>query len=113
MKAEPFYFFCLGLLIVNIGAMLDSGEYNDISVDDIRRRAKDGHLDDFLIARAGPEFLGGLLRNHPDFAAWYLAKLRQVAEKDRGACKLERFGLDLLISYTAEIMNNTVDMSVS
>jgi hypothetical protein len=92
--------------------MLDNAVHYDITLDHVRRHVSNGDVTGFIIARAGLDLLGGL-GNTPDFSDWYQAKLLQVTKKDWRACRLERCGLDLLISYTAEIMNKPVDMDVN
>ena len=104
MSAQPYYFSYLALMITNLDAMLDSGEYNNISVDDIKLCAKAGDMAKFLAANATGEFASELLLKDPDFASWYLVQLRDRFERSRTR-EHDRRGLDLLISYTAEILN--------
>jgi hypothetical protein len=104
----PYHVSSLAMMLFGLSAMLDTGEHDDITIEEVKRRASDGDLLDFLKTRAGGSFAMNLHEAHPGFARWYVAQIAEncgvMAGRERRKYGIERRGLCLLVSYTAEII---------
>lgn len=115
MDEKPFHVCWLAMMLFGFSAMLDSGKHDDISFADVKRHVAAGDLIRFLSDRAGWSIDQGLTQNLPNFVAWYHERLASLcnAIDERRKFGLERRGLCLLISYTAELIQQGDDIKLS
>jgi hypothetical protein len=115
MDKPPFPVSSLAMVLFGLSAMLDSGKHDDISFDDVKRHARAGDLIEFLSRRAGRPFASGFVEHYPAFASWYVEKVRDSCEamsgRERRKYGISNRGLCLLISYTAEIIQQGDEVS--
>ena len=118
MEQPPYPMSSLAMILFGLSNMLDSGECDDITLDDVKRHARDGDLIAFLTEKAGGVFASGFLEGREDrgFAKWYVEEIRKncdVMEAREGRkYGIRRRGICLLISYTAEIIQTGKDLSL-
>lgn len=102
----------LTVLILNINSLIDSGKYDDITIEDIRRRIDDGTILRYLKQRAGNDIDLTLYLDHPaayqgfeDFYVNYLqATYDAYGGDERKRWGVEKKGLCLLLAWTNEII---------
>jgi len=96
------------MMLFGLSAMLDSGKHDDISVDDVKRHSRTGDLLTFLRDRNGGSFAMGIDESNPEFARWYAKQISDncaaMSGRERRKYAIQNRGLCLLISYTAEII---------
>lgn len=93
--------------------MIDGGDNDHVTLEDVKRRAADGTLIDYLTKLGGGTFASGFLKGKPQFSAWYVEKIADncMAMNGReGKYGIRNRGLCLLFSYTAEIMQQGDDL---
>lgn len=106
-QKAPFHISSLAMIVFSLSAMLDTGEYRDITIDDVKRHAAAGDLLMFLRERNGGEFAMGIGDDN-DFGRWWVKEIadncRSMDGRERRKYGIKNNGLCLLISYTAEII---------
>jgi hypothetical protein len=117
MDKPPFPISSLAMVLFGLSAMLDTGKHDDISLDDVKHHARAGDLIEFLSSRVGHSFASGFVEHYPAFARWYVEKVRDNCEamsgRERRKYAISNRGLCLLISYTAEIIQQGADIQQS
>jgi hypothetical protein len=105
----PFPVSYLAMTLFGLSAMLDSGQHDDITVEDVKRHSRGGDLLKFLRDRNGGSFAMGIAEGN-EFGRWYAKQIADKCEatdgRERRKYGIENRGLCLLISYTAEIVQN-------
>lgn len=105
----------LTLMILHLNALVDSGKYNDISIEDVHSAIEGKRVLQFLKERVGN---GIDLSVHfsdtwGDFDAFYETKLNDIyggyAGNERRKWGVENLGLCLLIAWTNEIIQQGQD----
>ncbi len=100
----------LTLLILHLNAVVDSGKYNDISIDEVHRAIEGKRVLQYLKERVGNDIdlsvhLSNTWGNFEDF---YETKLNDIyggyAGNERRKWGVENLGLCLLIAWTNEII---------
>ena len=116
-EVPPFPISFVTLMLFSLSAMLDSGKHDDISLEDVKEHLRVGDLIPFLNKRAKQvedTFDNGFSAVAPKFINWYVARLRDNCEAMEGSERrkygIKSRGLCLLISYTAEIIQNGKDI---
>lgn len=96
------------MMLFGLSSMLDTGNHDGITFEDVKRHAREGDLLDFLKTRAGGRFAMNLHEAQPEFGRWYVNQIANNCDamegRERRKYGIERRGLCLLISYTAEII---------
>ena len=109
---NPYPISLLAMVFFGLSSLLDTGENDDISFEDVRQHSANGDLIAFLKQRGGGYFASNILDSHPGFTKWYVKQIdnncKAMHNRERRKYGVEQRGLCLLISYTAEIlqMNN-------
>lgn len=110
-EKPPFPASHFAMVLFGLSQMLDSGKHDDISLEDVKAHAKRGDLIKFLTQTNGGSFATGFFDAKPDFAEWYTAQIADncaaMSGRERRKYAIERRGLCLLISYTAELLQGT------
>jgi hypothetical protein len=98
------------MMLFGFSLLLDTGEYDHMSFDDVKDHIHKGDLLDFLNEKSKLTFDMGFSRSEPEFARWYMEKLDDLCNategRERRKYGIEKRGLCLLISYTAELIQN-------
>jgi hypothetical protein len=101
----------LTLLILYLNSLLDSGKYDDISLEDVKRHIDDGSILRFLRQRAGTDIdLSAHLDSsiHGNFEEFYVNNLQATLDayggNERRKWGVEKKGLCLLLAWTNEII---------
>jgi len=117
MNHKPFHVSSLAMVLFGLSSMLDSGDCDDITLEDVKSRARNGTLLDYLKERGGDTMTTGLLERNEEFAAWYAAQILENIEtmdgEERRKYGIQNRYLCLLISYTAEIIQHGKGFSLS
>lgn len=103
--------YALTLLVLQLNQLLDSGKYDKISIEEVRKHIDDGTICRFLRDRAGKDIdLSAHLeeKTFGDFEKFYVRHLQSLYDaysgKEREKWGVERKGLCLLIAWTNEIL---------
>jgi len=101
----------LTLLILHINALIDSGKYSDISIDDIHRAIEKKQVLRFIKDRVGADIdLSIHLGDSPygDFESYFETQLENIyggcAGQERRKWGVENSGLCLVLAWTSEIV---------
>lgn len=96
----------LTLIILSLNRMLDLGKYDDISVDQILERIRDGSVLQFLADQARGDVDFSLQLARPHFVSEYLVHLRALLDAYGGGGKwgVKQKGVCLLLAWTNEIV---------
>lgn len=88
-----------------------------LHIDDVKKHSRAGDLIDFLKDRNGGSFAMGIADISPAFAQWYVKEIadncRAMDGRERRKYAVENRGLCLLISYTAEIIQQSKDIKLT
>ena len=107
----PFPASHYAMIFFGLSEMLDSGKHGDISFDDVKLHAKRGDLVTFLEKKNGGTFASGFCKTVPDFVRWYVAQIADnclaMNGRERRKYGVETSGLCLLVSYTAELIQQS------
>lgn len=99
----------LTLMILELNGLLDTGNYDDITPAEVAAHLDDGTIFDYLRERVGMDIdlsMFGAEGPYPDFAAFYVAALRDLNGANSSGRKwgVSRRGLCLLVAWTNEII---------
>ena len=101
----------LTLLILEINHLIDTGRYNDISIQDVHKAIENKRVLRFLRERAGKDIDLSIHLDsdtYGNFEAYYEQKLNDIyggyAGQERRKWGVERLGLCLLLAWTNEII---------
>lgn len=100
----------LTLLILGLNSMIDSGKFDDISLEEVRRHIDDGSILDFIRERAGHALGLSFLESsyRAPFVAEYVNYLQAILDAyggDEGKrWGIKNKGLCLLLAWTNEIL---------
>ena len=107
----------LTLLILHINSLIDSGEYDDITIEDIHKEIEGKRVLRFLKERAGADID---LSIHLDseayggFESYYEGQLENIyggnAGQERRKWDVEKSGLCLVLAWTNEIVQRGQDL---
>lgn len=106
----------LTLMILHLNALVDSGKYNDISIDDVHCAIEGKRVIEFLKERAGRDIdLSVHLSNTwGDFEGFYESRLNDIyggsSGNERRKWGVENLGLCLLVAWTNEIIQQGEDL---
>lgn len=97
----------LTTMILELNSLIDSGEHDDITVEQAVRAVAEGSVLRLVRERAGREFLYPCAAN-PAFEGFYSANLLDILEAYGGSGRrkwgVEKKGLCLLLAWTTEIL---------
>ena len=97
-------------MTLRLNALVDSGKYNDITIDEIHRAIQRKHVLQFLKQRIGNDIDLSihLSSTWGDFEGFYETKLNDIyggyAGDERRKWGIENLGLCLLVAWTNEII---------
>lgn len=100
----------LTLLILSLNALLDTGRYDSITIDEVEDRIRDGSILRFLRGRAGKDIdlSFQLTSPHGSFERFYISYLQNILDGYGGdesrKWGVQNRGLCLLIAWTNEIL---------
>lgn len=101
----------LTYMILAINHLIDTGKYNDISIDDIEKKIDDGTILNYLKEKAGNDIDLSLILNgttYPGFENFYIENLQSLynaySGNERRKWLVENSGLCLLLAWTNEII---------
>ena len=104
-------------VIFVLSSIADSGTNDDISIDEAKQHIEAGDLWDYIGKIGGKGYLSYEILSEPhwaEFRAWYLegmqSQKRSMDGRERRKYGIENRGLCLLISYTAEIIQEGKDL---
>jgi hypothetical protein len=101
----------LTLLILHVNSLIDSGKYNDITIEDIHRAIEGKRVLRFLKERAGSDVDLSIhldSKAYGSFESYYEAQLESIyggyAGQERRKWGVENSGLCLVLAWTNEII---------
>lgn len=101
----------LTLLILQLNSLLDTGKYDDISIEEVHEQIDNGNILRFLQERAGDDIDLSIHLNtdvYGDFERFYVEYLQSIyhayAGNERRKWGVENKGVCLLIAWTNEII---------
>ena len=110
----------LTLIILNVNALIDSGKYADISIDDIHTAIEGKRVLRFLKERAGSDIdLSIHLESdaYGDFETYFEDMFENIyggyAGQERRKWGVENSGLCLVVAWTNEIIQQGQDLNWS
>lgn len=106
----PFPVTLISNVMFGLAIMIDTGEHDGITLDEVKLHAFDGDLIEFLKAQAGGYFASNLFDEFPVFSRWYAERIAEICtsmdRRERRKYGIEKRGLALLVAYTAEILQS-------
>lgn len=104
-------------LILQINSLIDSGKYNDITIDNIHGAIKKKKVLQFLKDRAAPDIDLSIYLDadtYGDFEPYYETKINEIyggyAGRERKKWGIENSGLCLILAWTNEIIQQGEDL---
>ena len=101
----------LTLMILNLNHLLDTGRYDDITLDEVNAHIKDGSILEFIRTRAGKEVDFSILldgKTYGNFERFYVTSLQSFQDayggEERRKFGVSNRGLCALIAWTNEIL---------
>ena len=108
LDSLPFPISLVANVLFGLSMLLDTGMHDGISIDEVKQHAKAGDLIEFLQGEGGGYFASNIFDSFPVFRKWYseqiAANCQAMEGRERRKCGIENRGLCLLVSYTAEII---------
>jgi hypothetical protein len=96
----------LTLMVLELNHMLDTGKYDNITIDDVYKHINDGTILQFLKERAGNDL--DMSARSGDFAQQYVNDLQAIYDANGGDHRrkwgIERKGICLLLAWTNEVL---------
>lgn len=117
-NGEKMKISALTLLILHLNKLVDSGKYNDVSIDEIHTAIEHRRVLQFLKEKAGNDIdLSAHLSNvYGDFESFYETKINEIyggyAGQERRKWGVQNLGLCLLIAWTNEIIQQGTDLEL-
>jgi hypothetical protein len=114
----PYHISSMAMILFGLSNLADSGTTDDITVAQVKKHVYDGDLIDFLTEKGGGVFGNGLLKSSSQkgFADWYVGRIRDLCVsmegRERRKYAIQKRGICLLISYTAEIIQEGKDLTL-
>ncbi len=110
----PFPMSVFAMMLFGLSDMLDSGQHDNINFETIKAHIHRGDLFDYLKTINGGYFASNFFDSMPKFKIWYTKKIAEncaaMEGRERRKYGIERKGLCLLVSYTAEILQHCEDI---
>jgi len=110
----------LTLLILHINHLIDTGKYNDISIEDVHHAIESKRVLKFLKERAGNDIDLSVHLNkntYGDFETYYEEKLNDIYSAYKGyenkKWGVSRLGLCVLLAWTNEIIQQGENLNWS
>jgi hypothetical protein len=105
----PYPLTCMAAVLYGLSSILDSGNSDDITIEDVKVHARASDLVEFLTRVAGGVLVSGWLDepSWKEFRAWYAQQIRDNCKAMEGRehkYSIENRGICLLISYTAQMV---------
>ncbi len=100
----------LTLLILEFNSLIDSGKYNDITIEEVRREIEKGNIINFIASRTAGDSDFSMFQDseRSDYLNYYHAQLRDICEacagNERRKWGVENLGLCLLVAWTNELI---------
>lgn len=119
VMVPPYSMACVAQVLFGLSSLLDSGEADDITLEDVKTRAQNGDLIEFLAEKDGGSFGSGFLDapSWQRFATWYVQQIaencRAMDGSERRKYGIKNRGICLLISYTAEMLQSATDKELN
>jgi hypothetical protein len=116
MMEPPYPISCVTMVLFGLSVLADSGDTDEITIAEVKKHAYDGDLIEFLTEKGGGVFASGFLEapSWKKFRAWYgeqiRANCRSMEGRERRKYGIDDRGICLLISYTAEIIQQGKDL---
>jgi hypothetical protein len=114
----PYPIYCLTMILFGLSVLMDEGDCDDVTLDEVKEHAKKGDLIAFLTEKGGGVFASGFLES-PDWAEfvhWYeneiAAQCHSMHGRERRKYAIQNRGICLLISYTAELIQQAKDITL-
>ena len=102
----------LTLLILQLNKLLDSGKYDEVSIEEIRKQIDNGTILEFLrnIAQGDIDLSSHLSNSFGDFKTFYIQQLQSLYDAYAG-CERRKWGIKnkgicLLLAWTNEIIQS-------
>ena len=118
MWKPPYSMAFMAMILFGLSVLADSGKTDDITIEDVKQHARDGDLIEFLAEKGGGSFASRFL-DSPDqkeFKTWYVGQIGDNCDamhgRERRKYGIKNRGICLLISYTAEIVQQGKDLTL-
>jgi hypothetical protein len=108
----------MAMILFGLSLLADSGKTDHVTLADVKKHARDGDLIDFLTKLGGGIFASGFLvgPEMKEFSNWYVNEIRDNCDamegRERRKYAIQNRGICLLISYTAEIIQQGKDLAL-
>lgn len=106
----PFPAYCYSMTIFGLSALIDSGAHEGVTFADVKAHAQKGDLIQWLKALNGGYFASNFMETVPGFEKWYVQEIANnctaMEGRERRKYGVERNGICLLLSYTAELLQS-------
>ncbi len=118
MMKPPYRMSAMAMMLFGLSVLADSGKTDGVTIDEVKRHAYAGDLIEFLTELGGGVFASGFLDapSWKEFGAWYVEQIRDNCKamdgSERHKYGIENRGICLLISYTAEIIQQGKDFTL-
>jgi hypothetical protein len=116
VNKPPYPLSSMAMILFGLSHLEDCGNGDDITLEDIKKHARAGDLIEFLTEKSGGMFASGFLEGpNKEFADWYVAQIRENCNamdgREQRKYGIKNRGICLLISYTAEIIQQEKDLT--
>jgi hypothetical protein len=118
MLKPPYPIYGVTMILFGLSVLMDSGKCDDVTLDDVKQHAEKGDLIAFLTEKGGGIFASGFLKlpDWADFVRWYVNEIADLChsmhDRERRKYGIKNRGICLLISYTAEIIQQAKDLTL-
>jgi AcrR family transcriptional regulator len=119
VMVPPYSMACMAMVLFGLSSLLDSGSADDVTLDDVKAHAHAGDLIEFLTEKAGGVFASGVLEgpSWAPFRKWYVEQIRDHCRamdgRERRKYGVTHRGVCLLVSYTAEILQQATNKELN
>ena len=114
----PYSMASMAMILFGLSILADSGKTDDVTIEEVKAHARSGDLIEFLAEKGGGMFASDFLKtpSQREFKAWYIAQIRDNCDamdgRERRKYGIKNRGICLLISYTAEIIQQAKDLTL-
>lgn len=115
----PYSMASMAMIFFGLSVLADSGKCDDITIAEVKDHVYGEDLIEFLTEKGGGVFASGFLEStsQKGFKKWYVQQLREncnsMEGRERRKYGIQNRGICLLISYTAEIIQQAKDLTLN
>jgi len=112
----PYPIYCLTMTLFGLSTLMDHHDCDDVTLEEVKEHARKGDLIEYLTGKGDGVFADDFFKldMSAGFKEWYVKAIadqcRSMDGRERRKYAIDKRGICLLISYTAELIQQGKDI---